>query len=77
MALMKVRGVWRDMGFGYRRDIEGPTVEADSANLTKEEHAKLTAFLDQYPLERQVRKWGLSPVASHSAVRKGADGRFS
>ena len=77
MALMKVRGVWRDLGFGYRRDIEGPSPELDSANLTKEEHAKLSAFLDQYPLERQIRKWGLSPVSSHVGTSRGRLGRFS
>ena len=76
-VLMRVRGVWRDMGIGYLRDVEGPSHESDSPNLTKEEDAKLSAFLDQYVMERQVRKWGLSPVSSHGAARRGADGRFS
>ena len=77
MALMKVRGVWRDLGFGHQPDMEGPSFEADSVNLTKEEHTRLSAFLNRHPQEQQVRKWGLSPASIHSKIRRDAGGRFA
>ena len=64
MSLMKIRGIWKDLGLDYHRDQEGPSPETDSANLSKDEKAKLSAFLSQYAQEREVHKWGISLVSS-------------
>ena len=76
MALTKVRGVWRDLGFSDYRGAEGSCPESESANLTKAEDAKLSAFLSRYPFEQKVRKWGLSPMPIHRNTARGSIGRF-
>lgn len=70
MALTKVRGRWKEQGFGSQSDIDGPIPESDSASLTKAERAKLSAFLNRYPQEREIRLWGLNPTSSR---KRGAD----
>ena len=53
--------MWRDLGFGHQPDVEGPSSEADSANLTKEEDRKLPAFLNRISPRAAGVQVGIEP----------------
>ena len=76
MALVKLWGVWKDQGWSYYRDTEGPGLESESPNFSKEEHARLSVYLSRQAAERQVRKYGLNPASSYREAKKGPDGLF-